>query len=59
MLYQFKGAKLVSQNFSSAIGSNATMSASFEVPIGSAQQTDRGIFVSGTYNPTDYTDPNS
>jgi len=59
LLYQFKGAKLVSQNFSSAIGNNATMSASFEVPIGSAQQTDRGIFISGSYAPSDYTDLSS
>ena len=59
MLYQFKGAKLVSQNFSSAIGNNATMSASFEVPIGSAQQLDRGIFISGSYGTSDYTDLSS
>jgi len=51
LTYEFKGAKLTSQNFSSSIGDNATMSATFEVQVGSAQQTDRGIFLSGSYNP--------
>jgi|694.fasta_scaffold04343_25 hypothetical protein len=51
LTYEFKGAKLTSQSFSSAIGDNATMSATFEVQVGSAQQTDRGIFISGSYDP--------
>lgn len=51
LTYEFRGAKLTSQNFSSAIGDGATMSATFEVQVGSAQQTDRGIFLSGSYNP--------
>lgn len=49
LLYQFKGAKLTSQSFTSSIGDNASMSATFEVQIGGPQQTDRGIFISGTY----------
>lgn len=49
LMYQFKGAKLTSQNFSSAIGDNATMSATYEVQIGAPQQTDRGIFISGSW----------
>jgi hypothetical protein len=49
LIYQFKGAKLVSQNFSSAIGDNATMSATYEVQIGGPQDVTKGIFISGTY----------
>jgi hypothetical protein len=49
LTYIFRGARLTSQNFSSSIGDNATMSATFEVQVGSAQQTDRGIFISGSY----------
>jgi hypothetical protein len=49
MVATFKGAKLVSQDITTAIGDNATMSASFEVPIGGPQDTARGIFLSGTY----------
>lgn len=51
LTYEFKGARLTSQSFSSTIGDNATMGATFEVQIGSAQQVDRGIFISGSYNP--------
>jgi hypothetical protein len=49
MVATFKGAKLVSQEVTTAIGDNATMSASFEVPIGGPQDTLRGIFWSGSY----------
>jgi len=49
LAYLFKGAKLTSQSFSSAIGSNATLKASFEVQIGSAEQKDIGIFISGSF----------
>ncbi len=47
--YQFRGAKLTSQSFTSSIGDNASMSATYEVQIGGPQQTDRGIFISGSY----------
>jgi hypothetical protein len=49
LAYIFKGAKLVSQSFSSAIGDNATMSASYEVQLGGPQDTNRGIFISGSF----------
>ena len=49
LAYIFKGAKLVSQNFSSAIGDNATMSATYEVQLGGPQDTDKGIFISGSF----------
>lgn len=49
MIFQVRKAKLVSQSFSSSIGDNASMNATYEVSIGSAADTARGIFVSGTY----------
>jgi hypothetical protein len=52
MIFQVRKAKLVSQSFSSAIGDNATMNATYEVSIGSATETVRGIFISGTYTTT-------
>lgn len=51
LAYIFKGAKLVSQSFSSAVGDNATMSASYEVQLGGPQDTSKGIFISGSFNP--------
>jgi hypothetical protein len=48
LAYVFKGAKLVSQSFSSAIGDNATMTASYEVQLGGPQDTTKGIFISGS-----------
>jgi len=49
LMYQFKGAKLVSQSFSSTIGDNANMKASYEVQLGGPQDLARGIFMSGNY----------
>ena len=49
LAYVFKGAKLVSQSFSSAIGDNATMTASYEVQLGGPQDVDKGIFISGSF----------
>lgn len=49
LAFVFKGAKLVSQSFSSSIGDNATMSASYEVQIGGPQDTSKGIFISGSH----------
>lgn len=49
LAYVFKGAKLVSQSFSSAIGDNVTMSASYEVQLGGPQDTAKGIFISGSH----------
>lgn len=47
--YLFRGAKLVSQSFSSSIGDNATMTASYEVQIGGPQETAKGIFIKGSH----------
>ena len=48
LAYFFKGAKLVSQSFSSSIGDNATMTASYEVQLGGVQDTTNGVFISGS-----------
>jgi hypothetical protein len=53
MIYQFKGAKLVSQNFTSSIGDNASMSATYEVQIGGPQDLSKGVFISGSYTNAD------
>ena len=50
LAYVFRGAKLVSQNFSSAIGDNATMNATYEVQLGGVQDTTKGIFISGSFS---------
>jgi hypothetical protein len=49
LAYVFKGAKLVSQSFSSAIGDSATMNATYEVQLSGPNDTERGIFISGTH----------
>lgn len=49
LAYLFKGAKLISQSFSSSIGDNATMSASYEVQLGGPQDVTKGVFISGSH----------
>jgi hypothetical protein len=49
LAYVFKGSKLVSQSFSSAIGDNATMSATYEVQLGGPQDKNKGLFISGSF----------
>jgi len=51
LAYLFKGAKLVSQSFSSTIGDNATMSATYEIQLGGIQDTVNGVFISGNIVP--------
>lgn len=43
--YVLKGLNLDSQDFSSSIGSNKSVSLNFSAQIGSAQQTDKGVFM--------------
>ncbi|MEN9827784.1 MAG: hypothetical protein RJA11_400 [Bacteroidota bacterium] len=52
MSASLKGAKLVSQSISTSIGDNASLTASFEVPIGGPEDVSRGIFISGSYPTT-------
>ena len=53
IVYEIRGAKLVSENFSSAIGDNKTVDLTFTTQIGSPQDTTNGVFVwvqGSTYN---------
>ena len=48
LAYIFRGAKLISQNFSSTIGDNTNMNVTYEVPLGSAKNISEGVFISGS-----------
>tara|TARA_Y100001938_G_scaffold150229_1_gene240215 strand:- start:1173 stop:2372 length:1200 start_codon:yes stop_codon:yes gene_type:complete len=50
MTYALKNAKLDSQEYSSDIGSNKSVSLTFTSQIGGAAQTDRGLFMSGRHD---------
>lgn len=45
IVYEIRGAKLVSENFSSAIGDNKSVDLTFTTQIGSPQDTTNGVFV--------------
>jgi hypothetical protein len=45
--YTLKGAKLDSQEFSSDIGSNKSVTLTFSAQVGGPQDKDRGLFISG------------
>ena len=45
MGYELKGAKLDSQEFSSSIGENKTVSLTFSTQVGGPQDTDNGLFM--------------
>lgn len=49
ILAQLKGAKLKSENLSTAIGSNATVKLDYEVSIGGPEDLSKGVFLSGSY----------
>lgn len=50
LTYAVKNAKLDSQEYSSDIGSNKSVSLTFSSQIGGASQTDRGLFMSGRHD---------
>jgi len=50
LTYAVKNAKLDSQEYSSDIGSNKSVSLTFSSQIGGAAQTDRGLFMSGRHD---------
>lgn len=55
IVYEIRGAKLVSENFSSAIGDNKSVDLTFTTQIGSPQDTTNGLFVwtqSSGYTPS-------
>lgn len=47
--YRLQKAKLDSQEFSSSIGDNKSVTLNFSCQIGGPSQTDRGLFMSGVY----------
>ena len=49
LVYQFRGAKLLNQKVTSAIGSNVKFTAEFEAQIGAPEDTKNGLFISGSY----------
>lgn len=54
IVYEIRGAKLVSENFSSAIGDNKSVDLVFTTQIGGPQDTTNGVFVwtqTSTYTP--------
>jgi hypothetical protein len=56
IIYELRGAKLVSENFSSTIGDNKSVDLTFTAQIGGPQDTTNGLFVwvqSNAYIPSD------
>jgi len=49
MIATLKGAKLLSENLSTSIGDNASVTLEYEVSIGGPEDTAKGIFISGSY----------
>lgn len=49
MVAQLKGAKLLSENVSTSIGDNASVTLEYEVSIGGPEDLTKGIFLSGSY----------
>lgn len=49
MLYTLKGCRVDSESFSSSIGSNKSVDLTFSTQIGGVNDTDNGVFLSGTF----------
>ena len=49
IIAQLKGAKLVSENLSTSIGDNASVTLEYEASIGGPQDSTKGVFISGSY----------
>lgn len=47
--FALRGAKLVSQEYSSDIGSNKTVTLTFETQVGGPQDTNNGLFINGQF----------
>lgn len=52
MRYEIKGARLVSETYSEAIGDNQTVDITYTVQLGGANDTSAGVFLSGSYDNT-------
>lgn len=51
VIAQLKGAKLLSENVTTSIGDNASVTLEYEVSIGGPEDLTNGIFISGSYPP--------
>jgi hypothetical protein len=49
LVAQLKGAKLMSENITTAIGDNASVTLEYEVSIGGPEDLTKGVFLSGSY----------
>ena len=49
IIAQLKGAKLLSENVTTSIGDNASVTLEYEVSIGGPEELDKGVFISGSY----------
>lgn len=49
MIYTLKGCNIVSESFSSSIGSNKSVDLTFETQVGGPEDTTNGVFLSGSY----------
>jgi hypothetical protein len=49
IIAQLKGAKLLSENVTTSIGDNSSVTLEYEVSIGGPEELDRGVFISGSY----------
>jgi hypothetical protein len=49
IIAQLKGAKLVSENLTTSIGDNASVTLEYEASIGGPQDLTKGVFISGSY----------
>ena len=47
MMYTFKGAKLESENYTSTIGDNKTVDLTFTTQVGSSDDLNNGVYISG------------
>jgi hypothetical protein len=47
--FALRGAKLVSQEYSSDIGSNKTVTLTWETQVGGPQDTANGLFINGQF----------
>ena len=52
MRYEIKGARLVSETYSEAIGDNQSVDITYTVQLGGANDTSAGVFMSGSYDNT-------
>lgn len=52
IIAELKGAKLLSENLTTSIGDNASVTLEYEVSIGGPEDLSKGVFISGSYTPS-------